>query len=114
MWKGRACSKSKTKLSKVNKDNHGGELPEGGRDQSGNGQFGTSIGRHGSRVPGQRRTRLITVAEIFHLFPLGTYQWMCGLVGADVVKISGYEEKTGRSGQVGDVQHVHMYDRKCI
>ena len=26
-----------------------------------------------------------------------------------VVKISGYEEKTGRSGQVGDVQHVHMY-----
>ena len=32
------------------------------------------------------------------------------------MKISGYEEKTGRSGQVGDVQHVHMYvgnvDRK--
>ena len=26
-----------------------------------------------------------------------------------VAKISGYEEKTGRSGQVGDVQHVHMY-----
>ena len=25
-----------------------------------------------------------------------------------VVKISGYEEMTGRSGQVGDVQHVHI------
>mgnify|MGYP000341319640 CR=1 FL=1 len=29
--------------------------------------------------------------------------------GADVVKISGYEEKIGRRGQLGDVQHVHMY-----
>ena len=28
-----------------------------------------------------------------------------------VLKISGYEEKTGRSGQVGDVQRVHMYIR---
>ena len=28
---------------------------------------------------------------------------------AGVVKISGYEEKTGRSGQVSDVKHVHMY-----
>ena len=27
------------------------------------------------------------------------------------MKISGYEEKTGRSGQVGDVQRVHMYIR---
>ena len=26
-----------------------------------------------------------------------------------VVKISVYEEKTGRSGRVGDVQQVHMY-----
>mgnify|MGYP006973824459 CR=1 FL=1 len=25
------------------------------------------------------------------------------------MKIFGYEEKTGRSGQVCDVQHVHMY-----
>ena len=31
-----------------------------------------------------------------------------------VMKISGYEGKTGRSGQVGSVQHVHMYDKKCI
>ena len=36
---------------------------------------------------------------------------MCSLVGADVVKIFNHGEKTKRSGQVGHVQHVHMYVR---
>ena len=43
---------------------------------------------------------------------LGTYQWMCGLVGMDVVKISGYSVKPGWNGHVGGVQHVHVYIRK--
>ena len=99
--------------SKVNEDNGEGELPEEGQDRSTNGCMGTSRGRHNGWMPGWRRSRLNTVAEIFHLFPLGTCPWMCGLVRADVVKISGSEEKTERSGEVGNVQHVHMYDSKC-
>ena len=37
-----------------------------------------------------------------------------GLVGADVVKISGYGVKPGWKEQVGSVQHVHMYNSKTV
>ena len=36
------------------------------------------------------------------------------MVGVDVVKISGYSVKRGWNGQVGGVQHVHMYSRKMV
>ena len=40
-----------------------------------------------------------------HIFPvLGTYRWMCGLVGADVVKIFVHRRKTERSEQNRGVQ----------
>ena len=32
-------------------------------------------------------------------------------MGADVVKIFGHERKPGKDGQIGVVQHVHMYVR---
>ena len=31
-----------------------------------------------------------------------------------IIRISGYDVKTRWNGQVGNVQHVHMYVRKCI
>ena len=39
-----------------------------------------------NRVTKRRRAQLITVAENFSpSFRLGTFRWMCGLVGVDVV-----------------------------
>ena len=41
-----------------------------------------------------------------HLFPLlGTYWWMCGLVGADVMKIFVHRGKTKQSERKRNVQH---------
>ena len=115
VWKGRACSKWRAKSSKVNEDNRVGELPEGGRDRSGNGRFRTSRVRHDGQELGQWRTRLITVAEnLSPYFPHGTSWWMCGLVGVIVVKISGYGVKTRWNGLIDNVQHVHMYTHDCI
>ena len=49
-----------------------------------------------AQVPGRRRTRLITNAvNLSHFSFFGTYQWICSLVGVDVVKISGYSVKSG-------------------
>ena len=47
-------------------------------------------------------------------FKLGWGKWKALWVLAwfqelGVVKISGHERKTGKGGQVGDVQHSHMY-----
>ena len=45
-------------------------------------------------------TRLITFAEKYHLIPfLGTYQWMCGLVGVDVVRVYSNDGKIKWNGR---------------
>ena len=58
-----------------------------------------------------RRTGFQPVARISHtlLLSFAHYGGCVGLVGADVVKISNYEWKTGKRERVGDVQRVHMY-----
>ena len=44
-----------------------------------------------------------------NLLPSWAHSGGCaGLVGADVVKISGHGWKTRRRGRVGDVQHAHI------
>ena len=46
---------------------------------------------------GREGPRLLTISEISPLLLFGTYRWMCGLEGADVVKIFSHGEKTERS-----------------
>ena len=45
---------------------------------------------------GREGTQLVTIAEIPPFPFLGTYRWMCGLVGAEVVGIFGHRKKTER------------------
>ena len=55
-------------------------------------------GRHATVL--NRGTRSVARLQKCHLFPLlGTYRWMCGLVGADVVKIFVHTGKH-RKGRV--------------
>ena len=55
----------------------------------------------------------LTISKKSYLFSfLGTYRWMCGLVGADVVKMFGHNGKTERDKEIGGVQtcaHALVY-----
>ena len=56
---------------------------------------------------------MITVPNLSYSIPfLGTFRWMRGFGGVDVVKISGYGVKTRWNGRVGDMHRVHMYIQK--
>ena len=54
---------------------------------------------------GREGPRLLTISEISPLLLSGTYRWMCGLEGADVVKIFSHGEKTEWSKRKRDMQH---------
>ena len=75
-------------------DNRGGELPEegwgwSGIDGSGLAEACTTIWCWNGGEPDQKTLTF---------FPfLGTFRWMCGLVGVDGIRISCNRVKTGRN-----------------